>query len=445
MKKLKLISTGLVVVLAASNAFAQSPYTPADNSSADKTSFPLEFGGSFWTRYELRNGYSQLGVSRGRFIEGDWLVYRARLKLATKALSIADSNYSTLVVFSPQADGFWGDQAGTISAPNLGIYEGFLRLQSPSLRLDVGHFALNYGDALVIGDLRWHQTARSFDGARLKWTSDDVWVEGFVTYLNEGARAGEDINPVNPLTPTGTGSIFGGDFLFGGVYSSLGQLIGPNTTLEPYALFQIALADDSGLRPAVQATLGVRALKKLGSFDFRLETGVQFGRRRVSFANPESRAWHGDFEVGYTPSTPFRVSLEALFATGDDPNSQTLEGWDELFPTTHKFLGLMDIIGLRTNVASWVLHGRYQGGPFTLKLDFHGFFRPKTFDGQDSFAGVESDFNFIYTITKGMNLRVLYALFIPGTQHFFPSTDNGTPISISDPAQYIEVQYGLEL
>lgn len=401
---------------------------------------PLEAGVSIWTRYELRDGYDELGVSRTRFIEGDWIVYRARLTLASKALRIGDSGLSTKVVFSPQVSGFWGDQPNTISTPDLGIYEGYLRLMGASFRLDVGRFALNYGDALVVGDLRWHQTARSFDGARLRF-GDKTWLDGFVTMLDEGLRQGFTGAGGNALVPSGNPSIVAGDVIFGGIYASLGNLIGASTVLEPYLLSQIWVESDSGARPAVQATAGIRFKQKLGIVDLRAEAGVQFGRRRLaSGANPEVFAYQADAEIGFLLGKGFRLSLEGLIASGDEASTaDTLEAWDELFPTTHKFLGLMDVIGIRSNVASGVLHAKYGLGPWLFKLDLHGFLRPETAMGQQSYAGFEADLNAVYKITKGMSIRTLYAVFVPGSSHFLGGTTSDRI------AHYVEVQYGLQI
>jgi hypothetical protein len=40
---------------------------------------------------------------------------------------------------------------------------------------------------------------------------------------------------------------------------------------------------------------------------------------------------------------PFRIGVEGLVASGDDLSTPDRdEGWNELYPTTHKWLGLMD-------------------------------------------------------------------------------------------------------
>ena len=394
--------------------------------------WPLKVGTSIWTRYEVRENYDRLGVSRGRFQEGDFAVYRARLTLQTAPIDLGGGQAVTLH-FSPQADGFWGNQPSTISNPNFGVYEAFVRLNNDLLTLDVGHFAMNYGDALIIGDLRWHQTARSFDGARIRLrpSSKPVWVDVFFTQQNDGL-GGPD------------GAAFAGDVFFAGVYASLGGLIGEKTTIEPYLLTQIWVGQETNgvvtSRPATQATLGVRAVQKYGLVDLRFEGGLQFGKRQLGNGslNPDVLAFQVDAEVGFTLAKGFRLSIEGLFASGDDPTTtDKVESYDEIFPTTHKFLGLADVIGIRSNVGSAVLHVKYSGlASWVFKLDQHIFFRPETVDNQEGFAGAETDVNVIYKIGRGMTVRGLYAFFVPGSDHFFVEGTAG-----DDVVHYGELQY----
>lgn len=48
----------------------------------------------------------------------------------------------------------------------------------------------------------------------------------------------------------------------------------------------------------------------------------------------------------------FSLTLGGLFASGDDPGTTKDEGWNQLYPTVHKFLGFMDVIGGRNNIAA---------------------------------------------------------------------------------------------
>ncbi len=400
--------------------------------------WPLDVGASFFTRYEMRQGYDRLGVSAGRFLEGDWVVYRARLNLATAPIPLGP-NLAARVYVSPQADGWWGSRPSTVSAPNLGLYEGYARLQHAAWHLDVGHFRMNYGDALIIGDMDWNQTGRSFDGARLHVAPPGAgyWVDAFLTQLAEGSRLPDGTRGYDKDSTAG-------DAYFGGIYGSVGELVSPETTIEPY-LFGQLWGDthfDDGTRAgsALQSTAGVRALQKLGIFDVRLEPGVQFGHRRVQHGRQSVLAYQADLELGVMPIQRLRLALEAAYATGNAPHTARNEAWDELYPTTHKWLGLMDIIGVRSNIASLVAHGQLVLGDFKLMLDGHVFWRDQPAAGQHSYAGTEVDANVIYTIGRGMTVRLLGATFLPGGQHY-PAASPGR----ANDAYYVETQYTFTL
>lgn len=413
---------------------------PAVGSKADKDGisfpgWPLKVGASMFTRFEMREGYDRLGRSRARFTEGELAVYRARLRLDTAPIEIG-AGQSVQIRFAPQVAGFWGNLPNTVAKPDLGINEAYLRLANDLFTLDVGHFMMNYGDALVIGDLRWHQNARSFDGGRIRVSPGDAkyWVDVFFTQLSEG-WSGPDPDA------------FAGDAFFTGIYADLGPLLGDKTVLEPYLLGQLWLNQDdvaqadgsvADVAGAVQGTLGVRAKQTYGIIDLRLETGIQFGKRRAGVNAVKVFAYHVDAEVGVKPMKGLRLSLEGLYASGDDPDTETVEGWDHLYPTAHKFLGLMDVTGARANMASGVLHVAYTGlKPIILKLDGHVFIRPQTADGVKAYEGTELDLNVIYLLGKGLKLRVMYAVFIPGSDHFFVNDE-----AVTDPAHYVEAQFG---
>jgi len=426
-------------------AAAPEPQAEADSSIPG---WPLKVGASVFTRFEMRQGYDKLGRSGGRFTEGEFIVYRARLRLDTAAIDIGRGQSVTLR-FAPQVDGFWGNQPSTVSNPNLGVNEAYLRLSNDLFKLDVGHFMMNYGDALVIGNLGWHQTARSFDGARVRFApkGSKYWVDVFATRLGEGI-GGPDASP------------FAGDVVFTGIYADFGKLLTDKTVLEPYLLGQIwGSQDNVAVDPAdptmgtttqqgaAQGTFGVRAKQSYGMFDVRLELGLQFGKRRAGFNNVSVFAYQIDGEVGVKPIKGLRLGLEGLIASGDDPNSTKNEAWSQLYPTAHKFLGLMDIMGGRSNVASGVFHLAYSGiERFVFKADAHVFVRPQTVAGQKSYAGTELDLNAIYILGKGLKLRVMYAVFVPGSSHFGPI--DPTAASLVAPADnvahYVETQFGYD-
>jgi hypothetical protein len=397
---------------------------------------PIKLTSSMFTRYELRQNYDALGVSGGRFTEGDAIFYRARLGIKVGEIDLG-RGYAASMQFTPQATGFLGALPSTIADARLGLYEGYLRLKNDTWALDAGRFMMNYGDSLVIGSLDWHETARSFDGARARITpgSSGAWLDVFFTFLNEGW-------PVH-------GSPYGaGDTYFMGLYADVGPALAKGLALDLYALGQL-LPETRGLpvdandpasplaarASAFEVTLGARAKQRIGAFDYRAEGGVQLGSRPATpGAEPTSVfAYQIDAEAGvHLASDRVRLGVEALYASGDDQSTSRAEGWNQLYPTAHKFLGLSDAFGARTNAASGVLHLAYKPVKgLVLGLDAHVLARPvATAGGASGYAASELDVGASYDVGRGFIVRGLYGLFIP----------NGEVYPSSDPLHYLEVE-----
>ncbi len=391
---------------------------------------PVAFSPYLFTRFENREGYDRLGVSRGRFSEGSFTVYRARLSLTSAPIRISDGLRAQFR-FAPQAAGFLGNLPSTVNTASLGLYEGWARLEGNVVRADVGRLRLNYGDALIIGDLDWNEVGRSFDGARGRIAlGDDGWVDLIVTQLADGIA--------------GPGNVaLAGDVYFGGIYSSLGGLVDDELVLEPYVLSQVwarSGPDDDRTSPAAQGTAGVRVKRSFGVLDLRVESGVQFGARRVDDRSVDVLAYQGDLEVGVRVGDGVRLSLEGAYATGDDPSTDRVESYDEVFPTTHKWLGLMDVVGIRSNIATAVVHGAFGTGRVKALVDGHVFFRPQTTGAQQGYAGTEIDTQAAYAFGPGMSLRGLYGVFVPGSDHFSVGGQFDDAV-----AHYVEAQYTLKL
>ena len=422
--------------------------------------------GSFFGRYEVRANYDEIGVSRpARFLEGDAFFYRARLGLATTPIPISESA-NVMLQFTPQTAGVMGTLPNTITDATIGLHEGYLRAATSSVRFDIGRFEMNYGDSLVIGSLDWNETGRSFDGMRARVAPSGptgYYVDFFGTMVREGRE----------LTP-----FAGGDQYFMGVYAGLGPAITTGLDLDLYMLPQIytkANAIDlapldpmnapTEREPAAEVTFGVRAKQKVDMIDYRAEAGLQVGKRPRGFPltamgmavpppaeldNADVMAYQIDAEVGVTPVDMLRLGLEGMLASGDDPTTADKnEGWNELYPTAHKFLGLADIFHQggqkRTNVGSAVLHVTLKPTTeLTLQLDGHIFTRmqpmaPMAKDG--GFAGAEVDTGIGYALGKGLNLKALYAVFVPN-EDFYPQ---GNVAADEKLAHYLELELRYDL
>lgn len=415
-----------------------TPTTPPAEDAPAPSLLPLKVGTDVWSRFEIRNGYDTLGVSRTRFQEGDQTVFRARFTFETAPLKLTD-DITGSVYFAPQASGSWGSAAGAgIGEANLGIYEGYFKLSSSMLEGKVGRFAMNYGDALVIGNLDWHQAGRAFDGAHLRFKPGAINIDAFVTQQSEGWPAPEPF--------------MAGDNYFWGLYGQFGKAIAESLELDGYVLGKSAaatdvqVADGMGGMMAVHkdaatfVTIGARAKQAIGMFDYRAEAGVQVGKAvGPATENVTRLAYQADLEAGISFAPGTRLAVNGAIASGDDIATETNSAWDELFPTTHKFLGLMDVIGFRTNILSANVKFNTK---FTDSLAFaihgHVFSRLQQpalgYVGDDKLAGFEIDTMLKQDIGKFAYVQGLFGLFIPNGDHYATKTT----------AQYGEAQAGLK-
>lgn len=406
----------------------------------------------------MRGGFEEHGLTNPRtHREGDYVVSRARLALKLKPIDVGDG-VEVSAAFVPQAAYTWGENTGATPTvtdhPALQLYEGYASVGTKKYRIDVGRFAMNYGDSLVIGDVQWNEVGRSFNGVRLRVSPTDkpAYVDGFVTLINEGRLVTQ--KPVS------------GDNYFWGVYAGLGPLFMEKFDWDLYWLnFSTARSSrvplTGGTPPttvigdqdaAWEATLGTRVKGKASLVDYRAELGYQLGTRSVvpTFAIPEPAdkdrsAYQIDAEVGVSPVETFRVGIEGLIASGDDLETpDKTEGYNELYPTAHKWLGLTDVIGPRTNIMSAVLHVKYQPAKsWSFMLDAHYFTQPET-DALDTDGalGSEIDAFFTYAIGGGAELKSLYGVFLPAEDYWLPRATSEDVAT--NPIHYFELQLGID-
>lgn len=423
---------------------ARAKPVPRVEPSPEPSLWPLSFGTSTWSRFELRDGYERLGVSRGRFSEGDLVAFRARLAVTTGALPLV-GDFVGRVHFAPQASGYWGTSGvgGTVGEANLGIYEGYFSIANPEFEFQAGRFAMNYGDAVVIGDLGWHQSGRAFDGVRARHQGKQAFVDAFVTSVDEG-------------WPDESEPVFAGDTYFWGMYLGIGRYVSAAFDLELYLLGRTVAATDGltdpatgvtyGREGATLVTQGVRAKFATRAWDFVAEAGVQAGAT-VGIPSDEfdvyaearaTTAYQVLTEVGARPVAALRVAAGGALASGDDPSTAFYEGYDDLYATGHKFLGFTDVIGPRLNVLSGYLSFAVS---LTKSLEAiavgHLFGRPSPGGlgrvGPEAFAGTEVDLQLTQRLGKYVALRAVYCWFDANAGHY----------ASGDVAQFFETQAGL--
>ncbi len=391
-------------------------------SAVDPARPALEVTGSFFTRYELRHHYDRVGLVGGRIGELDATAYRARLGLTTTPVDVGKGR-AVVIGMTPQVSGFWGP-SGALADAAVGVHEARLRIQDDTSWLDLGRFEMVYGDHFVIGNVDWHETGRSFDGGRLHLAVGDrgAWVDAFLTMISEGSPA--------IVTPFGAG-----DQYFTGVYAGLGPMVGAGVDVDAYLLNRVWPAIDGGSELAYESTVGGRLKQKIGKVELRVEAGAQLGKNVLA---EDVLAFGGEGEVGFKASDQLLIAGQAFFASGDgDATDGKDQAWDQLFPTAHKWLGLMDVIGARSNVMGAAGKGRYQASPeLALALDLHCFLRPQTGPAVDGYTGVEADAWAAYKLGKDLGVRGQYGLFVP--------SETG-PLGADALIHYVEIELRYDL
>jgi len=376
----------------------------AEDAEEEEVGTLITADGTFFSRFETRRNYSP-----GDLDASDFFRYRARVGLTLTPPSFSDV-IAVSARFAPQAGGFMHVGGDTLGDVELGLHEGFAMVHHDNFRVDLGRFEMNYGEQLMIGAVGWHHFGRAFDGARFHWAPADAgyFCDVFFTVLSEGV--------VSDL-----GDPFGaGDQYFAGLYTGFGGLISDSMDLDLYVLTRtLPTTDALELEGATQVTVGARNKGSAGAFFWRFEGGAQFGSRPTATpgpdaTNPSVSAFQGDLELGVAPGEgDLRLSLEGFFASGDDPTTDDAEGWDHHFPTAHKWLGLMDFVGPRSNITGGAVHALYKAGShWRFRLDAHAFNRNEVPDGVDGFLGTEIDLNIIYVLGGGFRTRLGYDIFL---------------------------------
>lgn len=440
---------------------------------------------SMVTRFEHREGYDALASPRALATAGcyggigaapalsdsDCVRYRARAGFEITPIALGN-DVTASIRFLPQVAGFWAMSGVNLGGPGgvgasssggtvdalLGLHEASLALQlGTAARLEVGRFEMAYGEHVVIGNLDWHPNGRAFDGARVHITPtpSSYWIDAFWTLVNEGHA----VSLAGTPQPTFLGQA---DQSFYGLYAGLGPLLdaAPTTALDVYALFLQTnnRADAAAMTErewSLRATIGGRFRHRFDLVDARVEGAIQTGRegalRGMSGAFGPAQTVLAGFVIGEVGANLFedhlRLALEGNFASGNRPATCATppcvddlnEGYQQLFPTAHAFLGLSDVMGARSNIGSGVAHVLHRPiDTLSLALDWHVFVVPeRPANASSNYAGQEGDLNVAWTPWAGFRARAMYAIFLPETAYF---RVQGMPGYDTAPVHYLEIE-----
>lgn len=416
----------LLVIAAPSAAFAQAaPAAPESKAASPKpASKPtFRFDARIRPRGEFRSGQDfelpETDVRTGTPGVGDLLTLQSRLGISAKKDALTGR-------FLLQHAAIWGATGGgSLTQPPLNIAHAWATYQASDLvGVTMGRFVLGYGDERVLGAVGWDQNTRAWDGVRLSLTSaDGVRADAFAVRSADGLVSGASTQPE---------LVFDGDAVLVGTYVSLGALMGEAlNTLDVYLLGDFVLEDltDDNANPRQLATAGALGKGAWGAVDVTVEGAYQLGSQCRTGADGLAcgadsdaiSAFFVDGEVGATvvQSSSLRFFVAGSVASGDDPETDSVESYNHLYPTAHKFMGRTDVVGPRSNVTEGRAGASIKLGAFSLRESAHYFQRiqPKS-----ERLGIEFDTTLGYKVDKGFVVGAGHGVFFPGPAVSLSST-----------------------
>lgn len=257
----------------------------------------------------------------------------------------------------------------------------------------LGRQVLAYGRGLIIGANDWTNVARNFDAARARYSHQWGTTDLFYAKIDERSTA---------VAP----AVTGGDHGLWGMYNALNPKMPTVKGLDLYVLF-----DDergAGVRSRI-GVLGARVEGDVQAVDYNLEMTGQYGKA----AGTTQKGFMTDLELGTKVMEKHRVALAF-----DYGNSE----WTELFPETHKYLGMSDVIATRANLIALALLTKWAlNNAWSLGLDGHYFMQAKDDLGTagglvttgDRAMGMEGDVTIGYKPEERLAFEVGYDVFKP--------------------------------
>jgi hypothetical protein len=310
----------------------------------------------------------------------------------------------------------WGVFGGNaLTDPALFLHQGWLKYApSDAWYVQAGRQQLAYGDHRVLGTVGWTQVGRAWDALRFGISpSDSFGVDLFAGRYAAGiVEFGRDV------------SLFDRDAWLTGAYVKLREVVEPAfDEVDVYALYDVQVDDLSDDTPNNRNLfgLGARAAGQWGMIDGVIEGMYELGSVCVTAPDTfdctdetvDVSAWFVDAEIGAEVYQPAGVRVFAAYsrASGDDPETaDTNEGYFQFYPTAHKWLGLMDIIGGRSNIQEIRGGASFKAGPIGIRETIHYFSR---LEPEAEAVGLEFDTVASVALAENLALGLGHGLFVP--------------------------------
>jgi hypothetical protein len=330
------------------------------------------------------------------FVDGDrheYVTQRSRL-----GVTLTDDEDLAIVVRLQDVRA-WGEEENTtdFEAEGLDLHEAYGQLKAGGLMLRAGRQEVVLDNERLVGNLNWRQSARAFDGLRLRFEGTGWDADVFGTVIAESDADDPDAN-----VPTDRS----GNVLFGGArgHKKLGESLDASLA---YYVRSGKPADE------LRHTAGGYLHGGVGGLKYTVDGYYQFG----SLGDESINAYMAGLRAGYEAGALGFWAI-ADYLSGDG----TPEGvFDTLYATNHAFYGEMDFfLDIPRNTAGLGLidlGGRVvakASDTVTASVTYHYFRAAEDSPQGNADFGSEIDTRLDWKATPHLGIYLLYGIFLPG-------------------------------
>jgi len=425
-------------------AVVQTPDTNPLSFADGKVVFDLQER----LRWENRNNNYDFNSASRAVTDGNWFEQRFRIGIALKPVSWLKiyAQAQDIREFNARRPNIPGT-SGAEGDDSFDLRQGYVEIGDYDrcpFSMKIGRQELSYGDERLVGVSDWTNYARTFDAAKIVYKGQSFSVEAFTSTPAVITRGRYDQS-----------DLFNGDELhrelvFSGLYLTLNAL--PFGTWDFYSFvldqargnasyvqgsLHTAVTEGSLTDRSDFVTLGTRIKgdpNKLRGFEFSGEFAYQAGTVRGLDLNTcavNGGVGYNFLDAGWRP----RVFLEYNYASGDkNPTDGDIETFQNLFPTNHKFYGIMDLFSWQNMHDAHVSFSVKPAKPLTAQVDYYAHWiannddawyrsnglatvRPLNAAARNarSYQGSELDFILTWDVMKNIQLQGGYAHFFAGS------------------------------
>ncbi|MGC8887201.1 MAG: alginate export family protein [Verrucomicrobiia bacterium] len=342
-------------------------------SSRSEAMNKIDVGGQFRLRYEVKNRAGSFPsrdfIATGVDNVNAFLVLREKLHIGYKP-----DEWIKFYVEGRDSSSSGDDRQTNPETDHFDLHQAFLEVGNKSvfpISLKIGRQEMIYGDERQIGALDWGNTGRVFDAAKARYETEKLWIDAFVGRVvlpDDG-----EFNEPNDY-----------DWLWG-IYGSSKKLLPWQETDVYFLVRNVGKDSPNAIAPGIGGpaardiyTLGMRVKSlpgKLGGWNYAVEIAGQVGSVNSAGLRRNHEGLLADVSTHYTWrkiwGEPF-LGIGYTYASGDkNPDDDVDKTYDILFPTNHKFYGLMDLWGPRNINSVRLFGGIKPRSNLSLSTDYH--------------------------------------------------------------------------